>query len=410
MLQVQLDLAGTEFPSAPAGDGLEHSFVRYRELLHAYRFARRAGLADADWIELVETLGAALRAACGRDFEPTPLARSEELSAALGLRAPGGLWVKDETRSPTSSHKGRHLFGLALHLAALERLGLSKGDEPLAIASCGNAAVAAAAVARALGRPLEVFVPTWADAQVLALLRELDARVTVCEREADAPPGDPCVQRFREAVAAGALPFTCQGTENGLVIEGGQTLAFEVASAWDASLPLNRVALQVGGGAWATSVMRGFATAVALKALPRVPEFLAVQTAGGHPLVRAWERVCTEAAAGATPDEVRARAARERARYMQPWEEEPRSLATGILDDETYDWLAVVRALAATGGEALVAPEAQIERARELGRSATGIAVTYTGAAGLAGLLELAGRGELRPDENVLAIFSGGER
>ena len=30
-------------------------------------------------------------------------------------------------------------------------------------------------------------------------------------------------------LAAGAIPFTCQGNLNGLAIEGGETLGFELA-------------------------------------------------------------------------------------------------------------------------------------------------------------------------------------
>jgi len=30
---------------------------------------------------------------------------------------------------------------------------------------------------------------------------------------------------------------------------------------------------------------------------------------------------------------------------MWPWEETPRSVAHGILDDETYDWLAIVKGI-----------------------------------------------------------------
>jgi len=44
--------------------------------------------------------------------------------------------------------------------------------------------------------------------------------------------GDPCFLAFRRAVAAGALPFGVQGTENGLAIEGGRTLGFEMAEAF----------------------------------------------------------------------------------------------------------------------------------------------------------------------------------
>ena len=75
-------------------------------------------------------------------------------------------------------------------------------------------------VARALDRDLEVFVPTWADPPVVDRLRDLEATIRVCERR-EGEVGDPCYLRFREAVSEGALPFTCQGTENALTIDGG---------------------------------------------------------------------------------------------------------------------------------------------------------------------------------------------
>ena len=54
---------------------------------------------------------------------------------------------------------------------ASERLGVAPnaaGDRPpLAISSCGNAALAAAKLAAAVTWPLEVYVPTWANAVVV---------------------------------------------------------------------------------------------------------------------------------------------------------------------------------------------------------------------------------------------------
>jgi threonine synthase len=38
----------------------------------------------------------------------------------------------------------------------------------------------------------------------------------------------------------------------------------------------------------------------------------------------------------------------------------PTSAAHGILDDETYDWLALVKAMARSGGRPLVIPEETI--------------------------------------------------
>ena len=72
---------------------------------------------------------------------------------------------------------------------------------------------------------------------------------------------------------------------------------------------------------------------------------------------------------------------------MRPWEAAPASVAHGIVDDETYDWLAVVRGLVDTGGSVVVADEQALVDANHLARSTTGINVDHTGSAGLAGLL-----------------------
>ena len=103
-------------------------------------------------------------------------------------------------------------------------------------------------------------------------------------------------------------------------------------------------------------------------------------------------------------------AAHHRSRYMWPWEIEPRSVAHGILDDETYDWLAVVRTMLATGGRAVVVDEAPLIAANALALDLTGIRADETGSAGLAGLLALALDGDLRPDESVAIVMSGVRR
>ncbi len=52
---------------------------------------------------------------------------------------------------------------------------------------------------------------------------------------------------------------------------------------------------------------------------------------------------------GESADAALARAAGHRSQFMWPWEEPPHSVASGILDDETYDWLAILRGVAAPG-------------------------------------------------------------
>jgi threonine synthase len=427
LLRRRLDPGRVEYPLGAEAN----PFLRYRTLLHSYHTARARGESDAAFAARVERLDQAVAAVDGRGFRVTPLAAADRLAAELGLGA-GRLWVKDETGNVSGSHKARHLMGVLLHLEGAAAAA-GEGAPRLAIASCGNAALAAAVLARAAGRPLDVFVPPWAHPQVLERLAALGARLATCERRPGVA-GDPCYHRFRAAVAAGAVPFCCQGSDNGLAIEGGATLAWELIDALGAR-PLDRLFVQVGGGALASACALGFADAVRLGRLERAPRLCAVQTAGGHPLARAYDRLAGRLLARrpdapppdpanrgpaaeflraeVDPQEVRAalrHAATHRSEYMWPWESEPKSLATGILDDETYDWLAVVEAMLATGGYPVVVDEATVARAHQLGREATGIDVDPTGTAGLAGLIQTLATGTPLGAESVVVLFTGARR
>lgn len=347
-------------------------FVAYGPRLAWWAFARSHGMSVDECVALTEQVAAG--------FAVTPYGRSDVLSDALG----GDVWVKDETANVGGSHKARHLVTTLLHLRAASHFGLAGVEDgersPLAIASCGNAAVAAATLAAAADWPLRVFVPEWADAAVLSILDDLHAEVSVSPRRAEDPPGDPAVLRFREAVAAGARPFSVQGPENALCLDGGRTLGWELA---DAPSPPRRVVIQVGGGAFATDVGWGLGPDVRLDT---------VQAEGAAPLARTWHR-----AAPLPDDELGARWSE----LMTPWDD-PHSAASGILDDETYDWLGVVEVMRRSGGHPLVAPETDIGRAHELAVR-TGIPVSVTGAAGLAGLL-------VEPPEpgvTTAVVFSG---
>jgi threonine synthase len=413
-------------PRVIAGDGIDHiltrhldpasgvfeiadnpnPFIAYRRLFHAWHAARAAGWSDDAYVALVERLDSAVAAVDGHGFRVTPFARSDALSAALGLSGAGGAWVKDETGNVSGSHKARHLFGTMLEL---EVGGAATAGGPLAIASCGNAALAAAVVARAAGRRLLVFIPPDADAPVVARLRSLGAELTVCER-APGAVGDPTYLRLLEAIAEGAVPFTCQGNLNAFAVEGGETLGLEMAAAVGrpgGPSRIDRVVVQVGGGALASSVIAGFADAGAAGISLEQPRFDTVQTRGAFPLARAHERVAARVASGETIEAALAFAAHHRADFMWPWEDAPHSVAHGILDDETYDWQAVVAGMLRTGGAPLVVDEATLLAANDLARAATGIDVDHTGSAGLAGLLQLARGGALDPDENVVVCFSG---
>lgn len=421
---------GVTFPGSNDAD--DNPFVRFRTLTHAHSLALAHGLSDATFTSLVRTLDDAVKRVAGTGFVVTPLRECVALRDALGLGGGIRLWVKDETRNVSGSHKARHLMGLAVLGEVASRLDPASGAATarLAIASCGNAALAAAVVARAWDKPLDVYIPEDANANVVRALERLGASVHVCPRVAGAV-GDPCYLAFKEAVGAGAQPFCCQGSDNGLTIEGGETLGWEMIAQLGAqdvgARRFDRLFVQVGGGALASACVAAFRDA----GVP-LPRIHAVQTLGAFPLYRAWKRVVARIAPrlgldGLAPDptlaeQLRAHAvdtvvaeeldyaAKHRAEFMWPWEGVPTSIAHGILDDETYDWLAIVTAMIESGGFPLVVSEEQLVRANELGRLHTGIDVDETGSSGLAGLLDLQGIGGLGANESVGVIFSGVRR
>ena len=407
-----LEGSDVAFPEPATGLADHNPFLRYRQLLLSYHLARHHGLPDADYGRLVEDLDGAVARVDGHGFRITPFAPIGALADALAAPAGTAVWVKDETANVSGSHKARHLMGVMIYLKVLERLGLPLAhglrNRRLAIASCGNAALAAAVIARAADWPLDVFIPPDAEAPVVRRLMELGATCHVMERQAG-QTGDPCYHGFRAAVAAGGLPFGVQGNEVGLAIEGGQTLGWEMADALRAAgTDLDLLVVQVGGGALGSACFRGLQEAHTLGALKRLPAVFTVQTMGAYPLKQAFTRFIGEADSTDLVGSLR-RAAQNRADYMKPWPATPHSVAHGILDDETYDWLALVEAMAATDGDARIVGEPSLIEARRIGREVAGIAVSATGSAGLAGLMDIAGAG-LPEGCNAAVLFTGVER
>jgi len=368
-------------------------------------------MTDQSYVELVRALDGEVARVDGHGFAATPFSAAPELSGRN--RTGATVWVKDETGNVAGSHKARHLFGLLVHLEVVSLLGMTKGPPlPLAIASCGNAALAAAVVAAAGRRRLLVFVPTEADPVVLDRLQALGAEITVCPRGAGVA-GDPTYHRLQAAIADGALPFTCQGNENGLAIEGGETIGYEMAAGITDRARLDHVVIQVGGGALGSAVAQALSEAVAFGVLPRMPRVHTVQTESASPLARALELIKGSLPAEPTPGEVDGAvryAVSHRSEFMWPWETVPHSLAHGILDDETYDWVALVEAMLHTGGRALVVNEDEISQANAVAIETTGIQVDETGSAGLAGLVQLCGRGVIRAGEHAAVLFTGARR
>ena len=373
-------------------------FIAFRRNMMWWQFAQARGMSDERAIALVQSVDDEIAKIGGVGFATTPMLFQSALSNHLSFESPGGVWVKDETHNVGGSQKARHLMSILLHLLVAEELGIapwanSVSRPTLAISSCGNAAIAASTLAAAAKWPIDVFIPEWAGGVVVETLTALGARINRCARQSQDPPGDPTVLRFREAVNNGSIPFSVQGPENALCLDGGRTIGWEMAQqfAQENIAALDAVFVQVGGGAFAASVSRGLSEAGINAPL------VAVQTEGCAPLSRAWNTAQSDA-----------NPAQHWTKHMWAWENEPVSLADGILDDETYDWVADVAQIQRTGGKVVVASESQVVEASGVAPQTTSIDASPTGTAGVAGLLSI--RAELSNTARVAVVLSGVRR
>lgn len=421
-------------PAPVLSPGGGNPFVVHRHQLDVYQHARAAGLTDAAYVAMVAEADDRVAAVAGTGFRATPLVDltgGRPVPAALsGL---GPVVAKVETANVSGSHKARHLFGLLLGLLVDKTAagGAIDAERPLAIASCGNAALGAAMVAASARRTLRVFVPTDANPAVVARLDALGAEVVVCPRR-PGEEGDPCLARLHEALAAGARPFTVQGPLEPAVIDGARTLGLELADQLAVTgLRAADLFIQIGGGALATAVMDGLARAGVGPALPRLHP---VQAASAHPYVAGWRRIAPALLARlgqsdpagtdrAWAQALAAAAADGRLRLpddlepvadlMTAWPGTPHSVASGILDDLTYDWRTVLSHQIRTGGWPQLADEPTLTEAAALAAGLVTPPPDATGAAGLAGLLAAARAGSLPPradGEAIVVLLTGVDR
>jgi threonine dehydratase len=173
---------------------------------------------------------AARFAADGRGFvRRTPLWKLP--GSALGV-ACAEVWLKLEHMQVAGSFKARGMYN--------RLLANPIPDSGVIVASGGNAGIATAAAARALGVPCEVFVPTVSSPAKQAKLRELGAQVVVTG-SAYAEALEACMTRQRET---GAL--LTHAYDQPEVVAGAGTLAMEIEE--QGGEPPDSVLVSVGGG------------------------------------------------------------------------------------------------------------------------------------------------------------------
>lgn len=188
-----------------------------------------------------------LRADFGPFLRETPLWKLP--GAALGI-ACAEVWLKLEHLQVSGSFKARGMLN-RLRSQPIPEAGVI-------VASGGNAGIATAAAARALGVPCEVFVPTVSSEAKQTRLRALGARVVVTGA-VYAEALQACLARQQ---ATGAL--LTHAYDQPEVVAGAGTLALEIEA--QGGLP-DAVLVSVGGGGLIAGLAAGFAERTRVVAL-----------------------------------------------------------------------------------------------------------------------------------------------
>lgn len=188
------------------------------------------------------------------------------------LEAGDGTWLKLEFTQHTGSFKAR---GALNRVLAAAEAGELTGAGVVA-ASGGNAGLAFAYAARALGVPAEIHVPTTAPAVKVARLRDLGATVV----QTGAEYADAHEAATRRAADTGAL--YCHAYDQPEVVAGQGTVAVELAAQTGG---VDTVLVSTGGGglvAGIAAALDGRARVVAVE--PEAAPTLHAALAAGGPV------------------------------------------------------------------------------------------------------------------------------
>ncbi|MDN2567121.1 pyridoxal-phosphate dependent enzyme [Aquibium sp. A9E412] len=302
----------------------------------------------------------------------TPLFEVPALAAWAGIDGP--LFLKDEGRNPTWSHKDR----LNRCTASAAQLAGAPG---VIVASSGNHGASASAYAAAAGLPcivlasataplaMQRFVAAYGGA---ALAVPADRRWELMARLCDRTGFHPVSNLTPEA-----------HTGHPFAIEGYKSIAYELFRDLGGVAP-GCVFVPTGYGELLYGVWKGFEELRALGRIPGVPRLFSCESRIYGPLHRAMRDGRPVAAVGTPDDTTRAL-----------------SIASPV------GGLRGRRAIEESGGAALAMSDAEIEAARaRLARA--GQWVEFSAAAGLAGLRQQAARAPLPEGPAVCLVTASG--
>ena len=298
----------------------------------------------------------------------TPLLRVDRLAEELGLRQ---LWIKNDAANPTHSFKDRVV---SIALARARELGF----QTIACASTGNLANAVAAHAAAAGLESYVFIPSDLEEQKVLATGIYGTNLVAVRGNYDD------VNRLCTEISGERDWAFVNINMRPYYAEGSKTLAFETVEQLGFELP-DRVVCPIASGSLFTKIARGFQEWLELGLVEgELPTFNGAQATGCAPVANAF-------AAG-----------EEFCRPVKP-DTIAKSLAIGNPADGPY----AVDLAKRSGGSVDAVTDDEIREGIKLLAATTGIFTETAGGVTIATLAKLARRGDIDPDERVVAYITG---
>ncbi len=324
------------------------------------------------WPDLVEGIAGAHRFSLGEG--ETPLVRSRRIGPGVGLER---LYFKVESANPTGSYKDR--FG-ARAVASMVTAGASR----CLATSSGNTGAALAAYCAIAGLPCEIAIVETAPAAKLTQMLAYGAQIyRVRGFGTDAATTTAVMEHLRTRTARPGISLQISAYRYSAPgMRGVQSLAYELAE----QLPegLDHVFCPAGGGGLTLAVARGFEHLAAVARLARRPRIECVQPEGNDTIagpLRAGDP-SARAVVGATR-------------------------VSGLQVPDVIDGHETLAACRASGGTGHTAADAFTWELQARMAAEEGIFSEPAGAVALAGALQAAARGEIRPDAVIVCLVTG---
>src|SRR6516162_10032133 len=299
----------------------------------------------------------------------TALIPSHRIARWAGLDGP--IWLKDESRNPTWSHKDRLNY-------CIVSTAVANGARGIAIASTGNHGASAAAYARRAGLRCVVISTPDAQRAFEHFQTALGSDFLLVSPQERWPTLNRIVEETGFMPASNLTRFH---TGNPFGPEGYKTIAYEIFNQLGGCAP-GTIVLPTGYGELLFGVAKGFRELKNLGVSDAIPQIVSAEPAVRAPLARAMSR--NVAAAEVTG---------------------PSSLAAGIAC--TVSSYRATVALRETRGRPLTFHEEVVaEATRQLAHE--GLWQEYSGVAGLAALREARERGEAFAEPVVTVLTSTG--